>query len=411
MKVTYQIGLLCSAWILSVADLSAQRGGRGNDPEVPLMRPDEEARVNRQSDSFNRALGELLVDASKSTVRVWSGTQRLAYGTVVGDGSQVLTKWSEIRRASGALHVEGSDREVILAVVVGVNVDEDLALLDLEEGGLVAAAFFEGDLDLGKFLVAPQPDGRPAAFGVVSVRERNLRETDQAHLGIMADERYQGTGVRVREVQTEYGAAAAGIRPGDVILKVDERRVSGLQELRNALSDKQPQESVVLLVEAAGREREVEVILSNRPMLSQFSGGRLTQMEVMGGPVSNVRSGFSRVVQTDMRMGTDQVGGPVVDLQGRIVGITMARADRTRSFVMGGAQVVSLLKKEWEEPSVALEKLAMQREEREARRRDFVPRAQPQGRPPSRERMGRHLGDLQRLRERLDEEMAELGGR
>ena len=40
---------------------------------------------------------------------------------------------------------------------------------------------------LGAFLATPQPNGKPAAFGVVSVLERNLRETDQAYLGVEGD--------------------------------------------------------------------------------------------------------------------------------------------------------------------------------------------------------------------------------
>jgi hypothetical protein len=50
---------------------------------------------------------------------------------------------------------------------------------------------------LGGFLAAPQPDGRPAAFGVVSVLERNLRETDQAFLGVIGDRDFEGPGVKV----------------------------------------------------------------------------------------------------------------------------------------------------------------------------------------------------------------------
>jgi len=59
--------------------------------------------VDAQAEQFNEALTPILATAAKSTVRVWAGKQRLAYGTVVGDGRTILTKFSEIARAAGKL--------------------------------------------------------------------------------------------------------------------------------------------------------------------------------------------------------------------------------------------------------------------------------------------------------------------
>ena len=148
----------------------------------------------------------------------------------------------------------------------------------------------------------------------------------------------------------DSGALAAGIKPGNVILKVGERPISGLLELKNALTGVAPGATVSLLVEVNGKEKTVSVLLGNRPKMPQYFGGRLEQMERMGGPISQVRDSFTNVIQTDMRPKPNQIGGPVVDLKGRVIGITMARADRTRSFVMPAAAVVDLLKKEARKP-------------------------------------------------------------
>ncbi|MBG7608205.1 MAG: PDZ domain-containing protein [Verrucomicrobia bacterium] len=414
-------------WLLLFAGLSMAAPGQGKDKnEVPLMRPAEEAEVNRQSDAFNKALQPVIAEAAKSTVRIWGNSRRpkiLAYGTVVGDGGQVLTKWSEVERFTNSLQVQTDGKESYSVEIVGVFSEEDLVLLELGKGGkvlnagegfeessakLTPAKFHPSNLTLGKFLTAPQPTGKPVAFGVVSVLERNLRETDQAHLGIMADLEYKGEGVRISNVQPEYGAENAGLQAGDVILKVDDRNVAGLFELKNALAAKQPGDTVNILVESAGKERAFEVLLSNRPVTGQFSGDRLNQMERMGGKTSKVRSGFSKVVQSDMRIEHDRLGGPVVDLEGRIVGITLARADRTRTYIMGSEVVMDLLKGEYDTVAEARTKQTAREQMLAKQQRELIPKIRAMGKRPSLQRQRRHLSDMERLMERMNQEMEAL---
>jgi hypothetical protein len=371
--------------------------------DIPLILPEERQAVDAQADEFNEAIKPALVTAAKSTVRVWSGSRRLAYGTVVGDGRKVLTKWSEVARARGDLRVDAGDQSRA-AKLAGVYQDEDLVLLEIEGKPLTPVTWSLETPKLGRFLAAPQPDGRLAAFGVVSVLSRNLRDTDLAYLGVIGDSEFAGQGVKIKDVDEKSGAHAAGLKAGNVILKVGERPISGLLALKNALTGVAPGGKVSLLVEANGGENKVEVTLGNRPQLPQYANGRLEQMERMGGPVSQVRDSFTQVIQTDMRPKPNQVGGPVVDLQGRVLGITMARADRTRSFVMPAAAVVDLLKKEAGNPAMA----QVRQEEKEA---PAAVRGNPQrGRamPGSEDRMRRHLSDMQRLMDHLHQEMEAL---
>lgn len=313
------------------------------------------------------------------------------------------------------LYLQGGNGEEAKAEVSGVYTQEDLALLTIsgEAGGMAftPAKFYETPLTLGRFLAASRPTGKPGAFGVVGVLERNLRETDQAHLGIVSDQRYKGEGVRIADVQPEYGAADAGIQAGDVILKIGDRSISGLQELKNAMSGKRPGDTIVLLVESAGKERSVDVRLSNRPVLGQFSGDRLNQMERMGGEPNRVRDGFSRVVQSDMQIEANRVGGPVVDLDGHIVGITMARADRTRTYIMASSAVMEMLKGKADTVAEALIKSEEEKQQLAEQSRAMMPKLRAQGKPRDAQRMRRHLGDMERLIERMDREMEELGAR
>ncbi|RYD26607.1 MAG: PDZ domain-containing protein, partial [Verrucomicrobiaceae bacterium] len=367
--------------------------------------------------SSAEAISPALAEASKSTVRIWSGSRRMAYGTVVGDGTKVLSKWSELARASdkGNLRV-GTNRDYRTVKVAGIYQEEDLVLLQVEGEPLVPVKWSREAPPLGSFIAAPQPDGRLAAFGVVSVLERNLRDTDMAYLGVFGDAKYHGPGVRIDDVSEKSGAAAAGLKQGDIILKVRDRSISGVLELKNSLIGTLPGSTIPLLIQNKDGTRVVDVLLGNRPDLPQFSGDRLRQMERMGGPISEVRDSFTHVIQTDMRPKPNQIGGPVVDLKGNVLGITMARADRTRSFVMPSAAVMELLKKPSVDPLLAMADsrnadagLEPGADGAGPRPRAVPPaRNMPRGKVMTEERMRRHLADMRRLMEHMREEMEEL---
>lgn len=376
--------------------------------EPPLLRPEERAAVDAQANEFNEALKPILATAAKSTVRVWSGKKRLAYGTVVADGRQVLTKYSELTRATRDLVVEGSDRVVHAAKVTGVYQDEDLAVLTIEGEPLPPVNWVSEAPKLGSFLTATQPGGKPAAFGVVSVLERNLRETDKAYLGVEGDLRFPGPGVKVQKVSADSGAAAAGLQAGDVIVKVNQRAVSGVLELLNALIGLEPGGKLALEVTRNGSGLTLDVTLGNRPDLPQFSGARIQAMKQMGTEISRVQTSFPNVIQTDMRPNPDQIGGPVVDLKGRVLGITMARADRTRSFVMPSAAVLKMLATKPLDPAVARNAALEQPGARAG-----MPRMQRDRQPPGMEpadpaRLRRQVDDIKRLMDLLRDEMEPL---
>ena len=372
--------------------------------EIPLLRPEERAVVDAQSEALNATLKTKLATAAQSTVRVWSGKKRLAYGTVIGDGRQVLTKWSEVANAASSLVVDGPNREAHDAKIIGVYEEEDLAILEINGEALRPIAWSNEKPALGAFLVAPQPDGRSAAFGVVSVLERNLRETDLAFLGIGSDMEHKGPGVKVSNVQPNTGAAAAGLKEGDIVLMVKERPISGLMELKSALTGTQPGETVPLRVRTNGGEKTISVTLSKRPELPKIYNPRLEQMERMGGKISRVRDSFTQVLQSDMRPSPDQIGGPVVDLEGRVIGITVARADRTRSFIMPSAAVVKMLANTPKDPSIAKIREPEKQVIARAPKSDApqVPKA------PSPKRMREHLSEMERLMEFMREEMRSL---
>lgn len=379
---------------------------RAEDEDILLWQPEERQAVKRQATEFGRAWRPVLGKAAESAVRIWYGKRRLAYGTVVADGTKVLTKWSELEAHGDHFMIDARGGQTRGAKIIGVYPDEDLALLEFAGPPLPAVKWSASELPLGAFVATPQPDGKPASYGVVSVRARNLRERDQAFLGIRADPKHASGGVRIAAVEEGSGAQQAGLLKGDMILKIGDREISGLLELRNALTGTQPGDRVRIDITRDGKPDTVEVELGNRPDLPDFGGARLEAMRRMGGEISRIGSNFPSAVQTDMRPKPNQIGGPVVNLAGEVVGITLARADRTRSFFMPAADAEKLLATQGLDPSVARDRnqkqLAAKLQSRVPRR--VLPRDTdlPEIRP---DRLRQHLEEMQQLMESLRQEM------
>jgi serine protease Do len=377
--------------------------------DIPLRSREEKEEVDRQTEEIFKTASPLEQAAARSTVWVYQGNRQTALGTVIGDGNEVLTKWSETATAPGRLTVVTSDGSAHSATIRGVYEKEDLAVLKLEESTHLTPVKWSSAEEprVGHLLVAALPAPDPAGFGVVSVAARNLRETDQAYLGVLADPTFEGAGARVGQIEPNSGAKRAGLQSGDVIVAIDGRKVSGVMEMRNALLGRMPDETVRIAYARGGREAIAEVMLGHRPQLQKFPNQRMEQMEVLGGKISQVRDGFSHVIQTDMALEPEKMGGPVTDLKGDAVGLVIARADRTKSFVIPAATIGSLLKTPPTDPSVAARNMASAM----PFRREIPQMDAPQMDDETAQRIRGQLGQMRQMMLRMQEEMEQLNGR
>ncbi|MEK7951902.1 S1C family serine protease [Luteolibacter soli] len=390
--------------------------GRG---EVPLMRPEEAETVQRQSMEFIDAVRPSVRPVVPSTLWVWAdtgyGLRSVAYGTVVQDGTKALTKWSEIAMTRGPIKVVGGDGTTATATVIGVYQEEDLALLQLKGASYPAVKLTDREAPkLGHFLIAASPDDTPVSVGVVAVEARSLREKDQAFLGVIANTDPPAKGLKIEDVEKGSAAALAGLESGDRILALNGRTVTNLVELKSVLSGFHPGDKIAIRYLRKGAEATANAELKERNVdYPEIPNGRLRQMERMGADekgLSLVHEGFPSVIQTDLRVGREQCGGPVVDLDGNVVGIGIARADRTRSFVIPAKHVIDLLSREPVSPEVAQ---AAMEEEEQARQRQVgqnmppqqrVPRAVPAP-PGAAENLRHHLEEMEKLMDRMRAEM------
>jgi len=102
---------------------------------------------------------------------------------------------------------------------------------------------------------APGTSSPPSSPGAASRR---------ASLGSVPDMEFAGPGVRFADVVAGSPAAAAGLRAGDVLVRLDGAAVADLRAYSDALKQRAPGDHVVVVVERGGQPVTVELVLGAR---------------------------------------------------------------------------------------------------------------------------------------------------
>ena len=315
----------------------------------------EKRELKNQASGFFSASKPVVAEAAKSAVSIYHQGGRICYGTVVMSGSSpqplILTKWSEIKKASNRLVVMTSEGKAFAATIAGVYPDHDLALLDYDvnDAELTPLDLSQAaPLPLGSFILMANPDGSVESLGVVSVESRSLRDMDKAYLGVMMDPVKEQEGIALREIMPGSAAAKAGLRAGDIILAVDKEDMTGLMEMKTLLQRLQPGSEIIVSYKRGNVRKKTKVelgSLSENPTIPRFPQKRMDIMERMGAIRSDIRTNFPSVVQSDMPIYPTDTGAPITDLNGKIAGIAIARGSRIKTYIIPTSTIKKLLTK------------------------------------------------------------------
>jgi serine protease Do len=302
---------------------------------------------DRASSKFLAPFRTVVQKANESTIRVRCDDKDAALGTVVFADGYILTKASELKGAITARMKDGAEYE---ADVVAMHKETDLALLKVDVTGLTPVSFAETKMvPVGNWLAAAGPGSDASAVGIVSVKTRTLRidpldlmNANRGFLGVFLDDAKDDDGkvfgARVRDFGLGRSAGrTAGLKVGDVILGLDDKSITSQQNLRELLDSSSPGQKVTLKVKRDGKNVSVTVTLA----AGEKSRGDIQNS--MGGELSGRRTGFPAVLQTDMVVEPKNCGGPVVDLDGNVLGINIARAGRVETWILPSENIRPLL--------------------------------------------------------------------
>lgn len=290
----------------------------------------------------------VVAKANESTVRIRADEKDIALGTIVFADGYILTKASEV--GGNMLSVRFSDGTEYEAKLHATHVPSDLALLKVDVKGLKPVTFVDAKkVPIGHWLAAAGPQSDALAVGIVSHGTRELTFPDnrienanRGYLGIYPeDEKNEDgkvVGAKITEVTPKGGAAKAGLKVNDVIIELNGKSTPGQETLRAYLENLRPETTVKLKVLRDGKEIELKATLTGN-----LKPSRGDIQNAMGGDLSGRRTGFGSVMQTDMVLLPKDCGGPVVDLDGNVLGVNIARAGRVETWILPSEAIRPLL--------------------------------------------------------------------
>src|SRR5205814_7461359 len=95
---------------------------------------------------------------------------------------------------------------------------------------------------------------------------------------------------------------------------------------------RRPGDKITLVIERDGRLQTIDATLSN--MNDLVHDERSEFQNSLGGSLSERRTGFPLAIQHDSVLRPTECGGPIVDLDGKVVGLNIARAGRVESYAL-----------------------------------------------------------------------------
>lgn len=324
--------ILLVALLLPPPSAQAQPPARDQFPSETLLpsylrdRMLRRVAARRDSSAMTLLMQPLAEKAGASTVEILVGGDRVTLGSVVSTDGYLITKASELK-AAGDLRVRLPDDRILPARQIDQRRSVDLALLKVNATGLVPITWSDSEPAVGSFLFSVGRQGDPVGIGVVGVSSRKIG--DDGLLGVLLQT--DTDGARVISVVPGSGADDAGIEVGDLITNVEGKAMQTQKQVTEELRAMYPGDSVRLVVRRSGRD-EAFILNAEIRELSSFSESQDDTR--VNGPRNSRLAGFEMAFQHDTVLGPDQCGGPVVDTQGQVIGVNIARAGRVCSYAI-----------------------------------------------------------------------------
>lgn len=216
---------------------------------------------------------------------------------------------------------EVPDWASMLGIVQGRRADETITLQVVRDGKSIEL----------KVTLMP----RAEALG----QRAPSKGTGRPELGIGGAKAKDG-GAEIGVVRPGSPAELAGIATGEILLKIDDTPVTDQKSIDAVIAGRKIGDKVTLTLRREGKEQKLEVELAEQDAPPPPPGGGRPNVK---GPINDRYTHLGKVIQHDGVVLPSQQGSPVYDLEGNVIGLNIARADRTRTFALPAQRVAAVL--------------------------------------------------------------------
>lgn len=267
----------------------------------------------------------------------------LILGTLL-NSEYVATKLSELTPHE-MIDCRFQEGDPGVAEIAMTNVALDLAILKLQIPRRAATSLVSQPVvSAAEFslVFAASVQSEPVRVGLIT-RRRHYEPRLNGKLGAVLDVDETSRAVRVKEVAPNSTASVAGLSKTCLIDSINGQPVKSLDNVGELLSEHQPGDWLQF------QFRIVEKSSTNFARLQHDPAERFERTEFLDGRsgiVSERRSGFADILQHDIELAPSHCGGPLIDSEGRVIGVNIARRARESSLAIPIEVVLQLLKGE-----------------------------------------------------------------
>lgn len=258
----------------------------------------------------------------------------LCHGTQLAKGI-IVTKLSELDGRT-SVRVSSADGTQSTGEVIGTDRSIDLALLRLNGHPIPEWPDRNPEDRLQNVRPGALIFGRPGVSAGIITRVNHHERAARAALGCTL--RTVGRQVIVESVDPESTAKEAGLAPNDAVIEINAIPIHTLDDVAEVLAPLQPGDRVRISTRRGQKPVECSARLHHSPAQlldrAEFLDGR-------AGILSLRRTGFRHVIQHDVSVGSEQMGGPLLDGHGQLIGVNIARRSRESVLALSWSTAVA----------------------------------------------------------------------
>ncbi|MCK0130877.1 trypsin-like peptidase domain-containing protein [Flavobacteriaceae bacterium F08102] len=277
-------------------------------------------------ETLAKVLSQKSGNTFKSVVHIEStlnNETKSTYGTLVSANGIVVAKSSLI--GSEAIYCT-TYKEQVKAEIVGRNEENDIVLLRIKSSKKSKPISLRTKNDTpGQLLGTVLPNDTSVELsGILGLEARPIPTKEYGFLGVWFNKQED---LVIERVSKGMPAENAGLQVGDKILAMNGIEFQHNESLTSELKKTRPQQNVNLTILRNGKPKQVSVTLGQRPKTQRRHPAYNTK-------TNKRKDGFPSVFTHDMPLEVHQCGTPVINLKGEVIGINIARRNRTCSLTI-----------------------------------------------------------------------------